>query len=55
MDYNEDRQIILDQNDSGQKEYSLAKSVIEEDKDKHANIYLNTVGRQNIIRAITLV
>ena len=43
MDYNEDRQKLLDKNIS-KKELDLAKSVSASDQNKHAFIYLDTIG-----------
>ena len=43
MDYNEDRQKILDKNIS-KKELDLAKSISASDQNKHAFIYLDTIG-----------
>ena len=43
MDYNEDRQKIIDKNIS-KKELDLAKSISASDQNKHAFIYLDTIG-----------
>ena len=43
MDYNEDRQVTFDQN-INTMELGLAKSVSASDKNKHAFVYLNTIG-----------
>ena len=45
MDYNEDRQKILDKNIS-KKELDLAKSISASDQNKHAFIYLDTIGEK---------
>ena len=47
MDYNEDRQVILGQSVS-KMELGLGKNVAASDHNKHAFIYLNTIGRNNI-------
>ena len=44
MDYNEDRQVTLDQKVS-QKELGLGKSVSASDQNQHAFVYLDTIGR----------
>ena len=43
MDYNEDRQVKLDQNITEAK-VGLAKSVSSSDQNQHAFIYLDTIG-----------
>ena len=43
MDYNEDRQKIIDKNIS-KKALDLAKSISASDQNKHAFIYLDTIG-----------
>ena len=45
MDYNEDRQIINDQSMVSEGDLNLGTSVAELDENKHAFIYLNTVGK----------
>ena len=44
MDYNEDRQVIFEQNTSKAK-LGLAKSVASSDQNKHAFVYLDTIGK----------
>ena len=44
MDYNEDRQIIIFENNIDKKDSTLASSIIESDNNAHAFIYLNTIG-----------
>ena len=45
MDYNEDRQVIFEQNTSKAKLMGLAKSVASSDQNQHAFVYLNTIGK----------
>ena len=47
MDYNEDRQVILDKNIK-KKELGLANNLAESDKNQHAVVYLNTIGNLSI-------
>ena len=49
MDYNEDRQVTFDHNIS-KKELGLANSLAASDQSQHAFVYLNTIGRNNVIR-----
>ena len=44
MDYNEDRQVTFVQNISETK-VGLAKSVASSDQNKHAFVYLDTIGK----------
>ena len=44
MDYNEDRQVTFDQNFSNAMKIGLATTIVETDTNKHASIYLNTIG-----------
>ena len=44
MDYNEDRQVTFDQNFSNAIKIGLAATIVETDTNKHASIYLNTIG-----------
>ena len=47
MDYNEDRQIsFLDF--TRQKKHGLAKNIVEHDKNKHAFVYLDTIGKYKV-------
>ena len=48
MDYNEDRQVTFNHNFSRGEDLSLTGNVVESDKDQHAVIYLNTVGKSTI-------
>ena len=48
MDYNEDRQLTFNHNFSRGEDMSLTGNVVESDKDQHAVIYLNTVGKSTI-------
>ena len=44
IDYNEDRQVTLDQ-DNNRNNFSLAKSFVESDQKHHAIVYLDTIGK----------
>ena len=44
MDYNEDRQIPIGQNNNEVKEVTLANTIIKADEYKNALIHLNTIG-----------
>ena len=44
MDYNEDRQVTINQNIT-EKKVGLAKSVSSSDENQHAFVYLNTIGK----------
>ena len=46
MDYNEDRQVALDQEDKEPNESSLVSNVVWSDDKKHAHIYLDTLGNR---------
>ena len=46
MDYNKDRQVILGQSVS-KMELGLGKNVAASDHNKHAYVYLNTIGRND--------
>ena len=48
MDYNEDRQVTFDRNNINEKELSLGNNVVASDQNKHAFIYLDTIG--NILK-----
>ena len=54
LDYNEDRQIILDDNlDIDEEEIiSVANSVVESDQDQHAIMYLNTIGKRHLLKVV---
>ena len=45
MDYNEDRQIVFDDQVSQSKDINLAKRIVESEQEEHAFIYLNTIGK----------
>ena len=45
MDYNEDRQVTYDNNNNEEREFSLGNSVVASDQNKHAFIYLDTIGK----------
>ena len=47
MDYNEDHQVITNEDDQKTIEdgFGLVRSTIEADQDEHAFIYLNTIGK----------
>ena len=45
MDYNEDRQVIFDKNNNEEMEFSLGNSVVASDQNKHAVIFLDTIGK----------
>ena len=53
MDYNEDRQVTLDQNITEVK-VGLAKSVSSSNENQHAFVYLNTIGRFHNIKETTV-
>ena len=44
MDYNEDRQIVFDDQVSQSKDINLAKRIVVSEQEVHAFIYLNTIG-----------
>ena len=44
MDYNEDRQVTLKKKSRNKKSIGLTNKFIESDRDKHATIYLETIG-----------
>ena len=46
MDYNEDRQVTLHQEDKEPKESSLVSNVVWSDDKEHAHIYLDTLGNR---------
>ena len=47
MDYNEDRQVSIPSTSAGKKERSgLSANFLESDKNRHAFIYLDTVGKE---------
>ena len=49
MDYNEDRQVIVndfENNNIGEKDISLASSIVESDQNQNAFIYLDSVGKK---------
>ena len=47
MDYNEDRQVTFDKDkERSVWEYGLASKNLQKDNNKHAAIYLNTIGMQ---------
>ena len=48
LDYNEDRQVTFDDNIS-KKELGLAKSVAASNENKHAFVYLDTIGGSNLL------
>ena len=48
LDYNEDRQVTSDDNIS-KKELGLAKSVAASNENKHAFVYLDTIGKNNVL------
>ena len=45
MDYNEDRQVTVQQTNKS-KRFGLANSFVESDQNKHAFIYLDTIGNE---------
>ena len=45
MDYNEDRQISMDEEVTEDSEINLARRVVESNQDHNAFIYLNTIGK----------
>ena len=46
LDYNEDRQVTLDQ-DIKRQNFGLANSFEESDQDHHAFVHLDTIGKGN--------
>ena len=48
MDYNEDRQVTFNNNMS-KKEPGLANNVAASNENKHAFVYLDTIGRNDIL------
>ena len=52
MDYNEDRQVTFDDQDTLllEPDIGLASRIIQEDENKHAVIYLDTIGTDYKIR-----
>ena len=48
MDYNEDRQVIFDHNISAE-ELGLANNVAASDENHRAFVYLDTIGRNNVL------
>ena len=48
MDYNEDRQVTFDDQDTLllEPDIGLASRIIQEDENKHAVIYLQTIGTE---------
>ena len=50
MDYNEDRQVTLDHGIiKTKKNKTLASSILETHQDQQAFMYLNTIGRRNML------
>ena len=45
MDYNEDRQVTFDQDFKEEDEDGLVNRIAKSDDDKHASIFLNTIGK----------
>ena len=50
MDYNEDRQVTFDYN-SMKKELGLAKSFSASDQNRHAFVYLDTIGKKKFLES----
>ena len=47
MDYNEDRQVVSqNNNDDIEKVRSMVESIVESDENHHALIYLETIGKK---------
>ena len=55
MDYNEDRQVTFDKIINKAKGDSLAENMVESDDDKHAHIYMDTIGKINYISSINAI
>ena len=55
MDYNEDRQFTFDKIINKAKGDSLAENMVESDDDKHAHIYMDTIGKTNYISSIEAI
>ena len=51
MDYNEDRQVIFDDDNSPSEneDVSLTRNIVESNQDQQAFIYLNTVGKNTVV------
>ena len=47
MDYNEDRQVTFDQDFKEEDEDGLVNRIAKSDDDKHASIFLDTIGKLN--------
>ena len=45
MDYNEDRQVTFDQDFKEEDEDGLVNRIAKSDDDKHASIFLDTIGK----------
>ena len=45
MDYNEDRQVLVDRKLNGKKNIALASSIVESDHHTNAFVYLDTIGK----------
>ena len=56
MDYNEDRQVTFDDQDTLllEPDIGLASRIIQEDENKHAVIYLDTIGTDYKIQQVFL-
>ena len=44
MDYNEDRQTTFDEENINFEENGLVNRIVKSDNDKHAHIFLDTIG-----------
>ena len=59
MDYNEDRQVTINEQRTEEGKISMAKDILRVDRSLHSFIYLNTIGKftnifiQNIFRYTT--
>ena len=52
MDYNEDRQVTIQSNISKvAKRSGMSENILEAGKNQHAFIYLDTIGKNNIIKS----
>ena len=45
MDYNEDRQVTINEQHTDKEELSMAKDILRVDRSLHSFIYLNTIGK----------
>ena len=52
MDYNEDRQVTsMDEKVNVNTDFGISTKIVKSDQDKHAFIYLNSIGKQYFCEA----